>query len=190
MSEWLTINAGPIHADCRIICHTDRKKSAAIPKLLVDTGSEYTWIAAEMLRKIGISPEKKDLQFVMANGQMITRPLGFAIIRVQGIHTTDEVVFAEPGDLQLLGARTLEGLNLRVDAQQKKLVAGGPAAGGDCRLRSYPKIQCGGPVSDLAVTHICCQSPRGHLRQRLKDLDQKCTRFVFVPDGTAECSHR
>jgi hypothetical protein len=38
----------------------------------------------------------------------------------------DEVVLAEKGDLALLGARTLEGLNLTVDATRRKLVAAGP----------------------------------------------------------------
>ena len=38
--------------------------------------------------------------------------------------TIDEVVFAQPGDLEWLGARSLEGLNLRVDGRAKKLVAG------------------------------------------------------------------
>lgn len=41
-------------------------------------------------------------------------------------HTIDEVAFAEPGDLVLLGPRSLEGMNLRVDARNKQLVAGGP----------------------------------------------------------------
>ena len=45
---------------------------------------------------------------------------------VPGYFTIDEVVFAEPGDLALLGARTLEGLNLAVDTAKKKLVAAGP----------------------------------------------------------------
>ena len=40
--------------------------------------------------------------------------------------TVDEVVFAQRGDLQLLGARALEGLNLQVDSRRKKLVAAGP----------------------------------------------------------------
>ena len=62
----------------------------------------------------------------MANGQTITRSAGFAILRVNGYFTIDEVVFAREGDLTLLGARTLQGLNLRVDAKQKKLVVGGP----------------------------------------------------------------
>jgi predicted aspartyl protease len=62
----------------------------------------------------------------MANGQPITRNIGFAILRIGKALTTDEVVFAQKGDLQLLGARTLEGMNLRVDSRRKKLVAGGP----------------------------------------------------------------
>lgn len=97
-----------------------------ISKVLVDTGSEYTWIPAVRLEKVGIAREKKDVQFVMANGTVITRCVGFAIIRVAGSFTIDEVVFAEPGDLVLLGARTLEGLNLAVDSARKRLVAAGP----------------------------------------------------------------
>ena len=70
--------------------------------------------------------ETKDLGFVMANGQRITRSVGFAIVRVEKSFTVDEVVFAEKGDLLLLGARTLEGLSLAVDSRMKKLVAAGP----------------------------------------------------------------
>ena len=62
----------------------------------------------------------------MANGQLITRSVGFAVLHVGNAFTIDEVVFAEPGDLILLGARTLEGLNLMVDSSKKKLVASGP----------------------------------------------------------------
>jgi hypothetical protein len=40
--------------------------------------------------------------------------------------TVDEVIFAESGDQSLLGARTLEGFNARVDSKQKKLIAAGP----------------------------------------------------------------
>jgi hypothetical protein len=85
----------------------------------VDTGSEYTWAPATTVEKLGISSEKKDLTFVMANGQQITRSVGFAIVRVDKHFTVDEVVFAEKGDLLLLGARSLEGLNLAVDTQKK-----------------------------------------------------------------------
>lgn len=117
---------GIFRTSCRVENVADRRKGADIPGVLVDTGSEYTWIPATTLVGLGIKREKKDLQFAMANGQIITRNVGFAVIHVAGTHTVDEVVFAEPGDQSLLGARTLEGLNLTVDPARKRLVAAGP----------------------------------------------------------------
>jgi predicted aspartyl protease len=117
---------GTFHATCVVKNHVERSKSVRIPKLLVDTDSAYTWLPTAELEQAGVKREKKDLQFVMANGQTVTRSVGFAILRVERQFTIDEVVFAEPGDLLLLGARTLEGLNLTVDAARKKLVAAGP----------------------------------------------------------------
>lgn len=98
---------------------------------MVDTGAESTraastWIDSKVLDALGIERQKKDLQFQMANGQIITRSVGYAVLSVDKSETVDEVVFAEKGDLQLLGARALEGLNLQVDSRRKKLVAAGP----------------------------------------------------------------
>ncbi len=117
---------GTFHIACKIENHRDRTKAVRVPKLLVDTGSEHTWVPAATLEKIGVVREKKDVRFIMANGEVITRSVGFAILRVGSNFTIDEVVFAEPGDLALLGARTLEGLNLTVDSARRKLVAAGP----------------------------------------------------------------
>ena len=52
--------------------------------------------------------------------------MGIALIEVGEFKTVDEVVFAESGDLHLLGARTLEGFNAVIDPKKKKLVAAGP----------------------------------------------------------------
>ncbi len=117
---------GTFSVSCKIENHVDRSKSVIIPKILVDTGSELTWIPSSDLESIAVTREKKDLMFVMANGQKITRSVGFAILVVERAFTIDEVVFAEEGDLLLLGARTLEGLNLTVDPSHKRLVASGP----------------------------------------------------------------
>src|SRR6266700_457142 len=114
------------HVGARIEHVVERSKGASLPRLLVDTGSEYTWVPATVLEKLEIVREKKDLEFVMANGQRITRSVGFAIVRIGKAFTVDEVVFAERGDLLLLGARSLEGLNLTVDSRRKRLVAAGP----------------------------------------------------------------
>ena len=125
---------GTFYAGCRVENHTDRDSYFRLPKLLVDTGSEYTWLPTYKLEAIGVTREKKDLRFVMANGEVITRSVGFAVLRVDKHFTIDEVVFAEPGDLSLLGARTLEGLNLTVDSRRRQLVAAGPLpAAGNCR---------------------------------------------------------
>ncbi len=117
---------GTFHVACKVENHVDRSKAVHVPKMLVDTGSEHTWIPGGQLDQIGVTREKKDLAFVMANGQVVTRSVGFAILRIEEHFTIDEVVFAEPGDLVLLGARTLEGLNLAIDPAKKKLVAAGP----------------------------------------------------------------
>ena len=114
------------HTGCRIENHVDRSRSVRIARLLVDTGSECTWIPTAKLESIGVKREKKDVRFAMANGEVVTRSAGFAIFRIGRAFTIDEVVFAEPGDLLLLGARTLEGLNLAVDPARRKLVAAGP----------------------------------------------------------------
>jgi predicted aspartyl protease len=117
---------GTFYAKCKIENLVDRKRSAIVPKLLIDTGSEYTWVSERTLERIGIRREKKDVTFVLANGERVTRSVGFAIIRLDKYFTIDEVVFAEPGDLSLLGARTLEGLNLTIDPARRRLVAAGP----------------------------------------------------------------
>ena len=117
---------GLFRVECVIENQQFRTRTVRVSDVLVDTGSELTWINQDSLESVGIGTEKRDRRFVMANGQTITRSIGFAIIRVGDAVTTDEVVFGEAGDLQLLGARTLEGLNLRVDSRNRRLVAAGP----------------------------------------------------------------
>ena len=117
---------GTFSVGCKVENSVDRTRHVKLPRMPVDTGSEYTWVPAAALEKIGIVREKKDVEFMIANGQRITRSVGFAIIRVEKSFTIDEVVFGEKGDLLLLGARSLEGLKLAVDPRRKKLVAAGP----------------------------------------------------------------
>ena len=66
------------------------------------------------------------VRFRVADGRTYERQVGYAIIHAGGTQTTDEVTFAEPGDMVLLGARAMEGLNLRVEPRLKRLVDAGP----------------------------------------------------------------
>jgi len=92
---------------------------------MVDTGSEYTWVPRDVLIDLGVGVERVE-HFVTADGRMIARELGYAIVHAANTRTIDEVVFAEPGDMTLLGAHTLEGMNLRIDLRTKQLVPAGP----------------------------------------------------------------
>ena len=97
-----------------------------IHSALVDTGAELSWIPAEALESLAIE-RRKIWHFRQADGTVLDRWTGFVIVHVAGTTTTDEVVFGEPGDLVLLGSRTLEGLNLRVEPVTRRLVDAGPA---------------------------------------------------------------
>ena len=116
---------GTFYVDCTIE-DVNSAASEPVPQMPVDSGSEHTWVPAKVLESLGVKRQKKDLTFQVANGATITRSVGFAIVRSGQFFTIDEVVFGEPGDMLILGARTLEGFNARVDAPQKKLVAAGP----------------------------------------------------------------
>jgi len=105
--------------------HTRRGVMKEIGNVLVDTGSEATWVPRGVLESLGIKPEKA-VRFRVADGREIERQAGYAIIHANGAQTADDVVFAEPDDLVLLGARTLEGLNFKIDPVRHALVDAGP----------------------------------------------------------------
>jgi predicted aspartyl protease len=105
--------------------HARRGDRRELHDVLVDTGAESTWIPRSVLESLGVPVEKVYI-FQMADGRLLTRDIGYAIIHVEARQTTEEVTFGEPGDLSLLGARALEGLSLRVDSREKRLVSSGP----------------------------------------------------------------
>jgi len=94
--------------------------------VLVDTGAELSWVPAEVLESLGVERNNKWL-FRQADGSILVRWTGTVVVQVAGKQAGDEVVFGDPGDLVLLGSRTLEGLNFRVEPVTKQLVVAGPA---------------------------------------------------------------
>jgi len=97
-----------------------------LTSVLVDTRAELSWVPTEVLESLGIERYKKS-RFRQADGTILERWVGGAYIYVTGNRATDDVVFGESGDLVLLGAHTLEGLNFRIDPVTKQLVDAGPA---------------------------------------------------------------
>jgi predicted aspartyl protease len=140
---------GSFTVKCSVQSLTKDGQAVTITDVVVDTGSEYTWLPAEDLLRAGITIAKKGLSFLLANGTTITRDVGYAFVRSGQFETVDEIVFGRPGDLKLLGARTLEGFPARVDARERKLVAAGalPAALGSAHLQDKLATQV------AALTH-------------------------------------
>lgn len=93
--------------------------------VMVDTGSEYTWMPRQVLEELAVEAERVEA-FETADGRVLSRPVGFARIFAGGRSAPTAVVFAEPGDMTLLGAQGLEVLNLRIDLGRKELVPAGP----------------------------------------------------------------
>ena len=93
--------------------------------VMVDTGSEYNWAPADLLRELGVKPVRTD-RFETADGRILERQVGFALFFAAGRSSPAVAVFAMPDDMILLGAHGLEGMNLRVDLTRRELVPAGP----------------------------------------------------------------
>lgn len=117
---------GIFRVDVEIVKPADSPDFRSVGSVIVDPGSEMTWVRGTTLAAAGIDVRKSAQPFVMANDETINRDVAYAVIRCDGFETIDEIVFALDGDLQHLGARTLEGFNATVDAGRRRLVAAGP----------------------------------------------------------------
>ena len=122
----MTDDMGTFRIDVEIENPAAEGRRERLSSVLVDTGAELSWFPATTLETLGIRRRKK-WRFRQADGTVLERWAGVALVYAAGTHTADEVIFGEPRDLVLLGARSLEGLNLRIDPVSKTLVDAGPA---------------------------------------------------------------
>ena len=122
----MTDEMGTFRVDIEIENPARPGERRLVRSVLVDTGAELSWVPAGILESLGIEPHKK-WRFRQADGTVLERWVGGVFLHVAGEQTTDDVVFGEPGDLVLLGSRSLEGLNFRVEPVTKRLVDAGPA---------------------------------------------------------------
>jgi predicted aspartyl protease len=91
-------------------------------EVMVDTGSELSWLPKQSLLDAGITPRGKK-RFATATQQIVERDFGYAILTAEGYATIDDIVFAEESDMSLLGVRTLEGFSVMVDNIGHRFVA-------------------------------------------------------------------
>jgi hypothetical protein len=94
--------------------------------VVIDGDAGLSWIPAHLLEELGVA-RRKIRRFRHGDGTHISRSTGYVILHVAGAQTNDEVVFAELGDVAVLGRRSLEGLNLKLEPVTQRLVDAGPA---------------------------------------------------------------
>lgn len=88
---------------------------------LVDTGATNTVVPANVLKRLGVQPHRTSA-FQLADGRQIELEIGRAWVRVDGQQEFTQIVFGPPGTEPILGAITLEEMNLAVDPVAQKLV--------------------------------------------------------------------
>jgi len=118
---------GTFRIDVELADPSRRNQRARLTAVLVDTGAELSWFPGKILESLGIE-RVKVVTFRQADGSALERWTGAAMVHAAGTMTVDEVVFAEPADMTLLGARSLEGLNVTIDPVSKRLVDAGPVS--------------------------------------------------------------
>ncbi len=89
-------------------------------RCLVDSGAVYSLIPGFVLERLGIAPHSTR-EFVLANGEVISRRLATATFEYEGLRGDSMVIVGEPGDDPLLGATTLEGFGLVLDPFRREL---------------------------------------------------------------------
>lgn len=93
-------------------------------RLVVDTGSTYTWVSGETLGRLRVRPTRS-ARFRTIEGKAVEREIGPVVLRYDSLRLWDEVVFARRRDAEVLGVTTLERLGLRVNPVTRRLERAG-----------------------------------------------------------------
>lgn len=94
---------------------------ASIPvECVVDSDAAYSVINLGTLERLGIEPIGEE-EFRLAEGRKIRRKKGIAAFRYGERVGGAGVMFGEEGDMDLLGALTLEALGLSLDPLKREL---------------------------------------------------------------------
>jgi clan AA aspartic protease len=89
-------------------------------EFLVDTGAIDCLAPSDMLKRIGVKIEGKDV-YELANGTTVEYPYGFVRITFMGSETVTRMIFGPLGVEPILGVVALESTGIGVDPVSKTL---------------------------------------------------------------------
>ena len=87
----------------------------------VDTGAAFSWISRVRLERLGVQASRK-MAFRTIEGRLLERDMATVYVSTGTFSVPDVVVMSEAGEMEVMGAHTIEGLGLAADPVQKKLV--------------------------------------------------------------------
>jgi predicted aspartyl protease len=87
----------------------------------VDTGAAFSWISRARLERLGVGLSRR-MPFRTIEGRVLERDMATVYLATDGYSVPDLVVMAETGELEVMGAHSIEGFGLAADPVQKKLV--------------------------------------------------------------------
>jgi len=103
------------------IWNPEHPEKAEEVEAFVDTGAAFSWISRARLQRLGVHPSRQ-MPFRTIEGRVLDRDLATVYVALDGYSVPDVVVMAEPGEMEVMGAHSIEGLGLAADPIQKKLV--------------------------------------------------------------------
>ncbi len=103
------------------IWNPERPEAVEELDLFVDTGAAYSWISRARLERMGVTATRR-MPFRTIEGRILDRDLAVIYVASDDRSVPDIVVMAEAGEMEVVGAHSLEGLGLAADPVQKKLV--------------------------------------------------------------------
>ena len=106
------------HVTVRLAPLSGRKSFQS--EFLVDTWAIDCLVPAARLRRIGVRQEGRDA-YLLANGETVELPFGFARVRFMGSETVSKVVFGRDDAEPLLGVTALESTGIGVDPVTRTL---------------------------------------------------------------------
>lgn len=89
-------------------------------EFLVDTGAHYTVLPHMMVKQLRLKPSYEQ-EFSLADGKIIRRSIGGAVVGLEGKELPVPVVLGERGDSAILGVTTLESFGLMIDPFKRKI---------------------------------------------------------------------
>lgn len=95
-------------------------KREIVGEFLVDSGAHYTVLTGDMVKKLKLVPVRV-AEFELADGSMITRPLGNCIVEYGDYKVPTTVVLGQGDDGPILGVLTLEAMGLSINPLSHKL---------------------------------------------------------------------